>query len=74
MDLIRRTYANFQPGVPQLTEIACEIIQKEGCPFTMFMNDAGQSRILRGRVASWVNEVWAEFDRVGLMASVSEEN
>jgi hypothetical protein len=64
--------ANVTIDVPQLSEIACETLQKIGGSFTMFYNDqnpAGpQSRVLRGRVLTWLDIVWKEFDRVGLPA------
>ncbi len=67
---IWRQMANVTVEVPQLAEIACETLQKLGGPFVAFCNDqhpAGpQSRILRGRVRSWLDAVWAELDRVGV--------
>jgi dethiobiotin synthetase len=62
--------ANVTIDVPQLAEIACETLQKLGGPFLTFCEDkhpAGpQSRILRGRVRTWLDTVWSEFDRVGV--------
>jgi hypothetical protein len=62
--------SNVTIDVPQLSEIACETLQKLGGSFTSFcadQNQAGtQSRVLRGRVQTWLETVWREFDRVGL--------
>lgn len=57
--------ADMTVVVPQLPEIACEIVQKRGGSFVDFTTSA-QSRILRGRVRTWLDTVWAEFDRVKL--------
>jgi dethiobiotin synthetase len=62
--------SNVTIDVPQLSEIACETLQKHGGSFAAFcadQNPAGpQSRVLRGRVRTWLEAVWREFDRVGL--------
>jgi hypothetical protein len=50
-------------SVPQIPAIACETVQKLGGSFTGFTR-GDQSRTLRGLVATWLNQVWAEFDRV----------
>ena len=52
--------------VPQLDEIAAESVQRHGQPFSAFVTDAGNSRILRGYVGDWMTHVRAEFDRVGV--------
>ena len=56
--------------VPQLDEIAAELVQQRGQPFSSFMTDAANSRILRGYVADWMARVRAEFDRVGIGKAV----
>ena len=61
--------AAMQPrmiDVPQLDEIAAESVQQRGQPFSSFMTDAANSRILRGYVADWMARVGAEFIRVGI--------
>jgi hypothetical protein len=62
--------ANVTIDVPQLSEIACETLQKLGGSFATFCGDkhpAGpQSRMLRGGVKTWLETVWKEFDRVGI--------
>lgn len=67
---IWRSMSNVTIDVPQLAEIACETLQKIGGSFVEFHRDrhpAGpQSRSLRGRVETWLEGVWAEFDRVGV--------
>jgi hypothetical protein len=61
---------NVTINVPQLAEIACETMQKLGGSFSAFcanQTPAGpQSPVLRGRVRTWLEIVWREFDRVGL--------
>jgi hypothetical protein len=59
--------------VPRLTEIACETVEAAGTSFAAFARNedargspANHSRMLRGYVRSWLDSVWAEFDRVGL--------
>lgn len=52
--------------VPQLDEIAAETVQQRGQPFSDFVTDAVNSRILRGYVADWMTHVRAELDRVGI--------
>lgn len=56
--------------IPQLAEIAIETVQKLGVPFCTFSRDVAQSRILRGRVSTWIDSVWNEFNRVGLLDRV----
>jgi len=57
--------------VPHLTADACDVMQKLGVGFDAFTRDPAQSRILRGLVRSWLDAVWADFDRVGLGALVA---
>jgi hypothetical protein len=52
--------------VPQLDEIAAESVQQRGQPFSSFMADTANSRILRGYVADWMSRIRAELDRVGV--------
>ena len=52
--------------VPQLDEVAAESVQQRGQPFSNFITDATNSRILRGYVADWLGRVRAELDRVGI--------
>jgi hypothetical protein len=59
--------------VPRLTEIACETVEAAGASFAAFARNedargspANHSRMLRGYVRSWLDSVWAEFDRGGL--------
>jgi hypothetical protein len=58
--------------VPQLTELACETVQKVGGSFADFAGESGaHSRMLRGLVRTWLDRVWGEFDRVGLKEIVA---
>jgi len=59
--------------VPRLNEIAYEQVELAGVPFATFVAnkkpdgaDAEYSFVLRGYVRHWLNNVWAEYDRVGL--------
>jgi hypothetical protein len=52
--------------VPQLDEIAAESVQQRGQPFSSFVTDAANSRILRGYVTDWMQRVVAELERVGI--------
>jgi hypothetical protein len=56
--------------VPQLVEVATETVQKLGTSFRSFSADPQQSRILRGRVTTWLGQVWKEFDRVRMLEQV----
>jgi MinD-like ATPase involved in chromosome partitioning or flagellar assembly len=58
--------ANVTIEVPQLPEIAAETLQKLGGSFAAFSKRRDQSRVLPGRVQTWLEAVWREFDRVGL--------
>jgi hypothetical protein len=59
--------ADVTVNVPQLTEMACETIQKSGGSFLGFAQDQTQSRVLRGLTRTWLESVWSEFDRVRLI-------
>jgi hypothetical protein len=65
--------------VPRLNEIACEQVELAGVPFATFVanktgngGDADYSFVLRGYVRHWLNNVWAEYDRVGVADLVSQ--
>jgi hypothetical protein len=60
--------------VPKLSEMACEEVERSSVPFASFIADrkangefATNSFVLRGYVRHWLNNVWAEYDRVRLM-------
>jgi hypothetical protein len=57
---------NVTIRVPRLPEIAAETLQKLGGSFAAFAQRTEQSRVLRGHVRTWLDKVWADFDRVGL--------
>jgi hypothetical protein len=59
--------------VPKLSEMACEKVELSAVPFSQFIEDktanglaAGYSFVLRGYVRHWLNQVFAEYDRVRL--------
>jgi len=49
---------------PKLLEMRA--IEERGGSFLSFINDPGESRMMRGRVNSWLSRVWAEFERVNV--------
>ena len=60
--------------VPRLNEIASEQVELAGVPFATFVankkingSDADYAFVLRGYVRHWLNNVWAEYDRVGVV-------
>ncbi|MDB5509398.1 MAG: hypothetical protein JWL93_1867 [Hyphomicrobiales bacterium] len=61
--------------VPKLDALACEKVEVAGVPFASFVagktgrgDEAQNSFVLRGYVRTWLRNVSAEFDRVGLRA------
>lgn len=60
-------YADVTVHVAQLPERACEELQQKGGSFVDY-TVSGPSRTLRGHVATWLSNVWAEFERVGTLA------
>jgi len=58
-------------NLPHLDDRASELMQKRGGSFLSYVDDASQSRVLRGRVKTWLQTAWAEFDRVGLSAMIA---
>lgn len=52
--------------VPQLDEIAAKSVQRRGQPFSSFITDAANSRILRGYVSDWMARIHAELNCVGV--------
>jgi hypothetical protein len=67
--------------VPKLSEMACEQVELSSVPFATFIADkksngesAGSSFVLRGYVRHWLNNVWAEYDRVRLTDIVDQKD
>lgn len=63
--------------IPKLNEMAYEKVELAGVPFNTFVADknaqggpAGNSFVLRGYVRTWLRNIAAEFDRVGLPAII----
>jgi hypothetical protein len=61
-------------NVPRLNEMAYEQVELAGVPFSTFVanrNSQGlpgnYSMVLRGYVRTWLNQVCAEYDRIGLV-------
>jgi hypothetical protein len=60
--------------IPKLNEMAYEQVELSGVPFATFIADKsmqGQpgnySMVLRGYVRTWLNQIYAEYDRVALL-------
>ncbi len=67
-------------SVPRLNELACERVELTSIPFTTFIaneasdgSPAAYSFVLRGYVRHWLQQVWAEYERVGLTSLVREK-
>jgi hypothetical protein len=80
-----RTYASYfrkikhagDITIPKLNEMAFEQVELAGVPFSAFVNNqtadgdtAKYSFVLRGYVRTWLRNVSAEFDRVGLLTAL----
>jgi hypothetical protein len=52
--------------VPYLDEMAYATVDRAGVGFAGFIKNASMSRVLRGEVRAWLNEVHAAFDRAGI--------
>lgn len=77
-DTYRRAFGAARSGiieVPQLTELAVENVEYHGCTFTQFISnkkpdnspaEPSYSFVLRGKVKTWLKEVFANFDRANL--------
>jgi hypothetical protein len=59
--------------IPRLNELACEQVELTSVPFASFIANetadgkaAAYSFVLRGYVRHWLNQVWSEYDRVGV--------
>lgn len=76
-----QTYAHYfrqapnagELTIPKLNEMAYEQVEVAGVPFSTFVADrradgaaAGHSFVLRGYVRTWMRNISAEFDRIGL--------
>ena len=66
-------------NIPKLNEMAYEQVELTGVPFSTFVADktldnqpADYSLVLRGYVRTWLNQVQAEYDRVGLLDRMYE--
>jgi hypothetical protein len=60
--------------IPKLVEIATEQVEVASVPFASFIANKNQSGdpasysfVLRGYVRHWLDNVWAEYDRTGLL-------
>jgi hypothetical protein len=84
-----QTYAHYfrkapnagEITVPKLNEMAYEQVEIAGVPFSTFVSDrradgsgAGHSFVLRGYVRTWMRNISAEFDRIGLPQLLEERS
>ena len=81
---IYKDYSNLvkdapEINIPKLNEMAYEQVELTGVPFSTFVADktldnqpADYSLVLRGYVRTWLNQVQAEYDRVGLLDRMYE--
>ncbi len=67
-------------SVPRLNEMACERVELTSIPFSTFVanqasdgSPASYSFVLRGYVRHWLQNVWREYDRVGLTDLVRQK-
>lgn len=65
-------------NVPKLTEMACEAVELAGVPFSTFIGNktaqggpGNYSLVLRGYVRTWLMQVAAEYERVGILKRLS---
>ncbi|HLN10959.1 MAG TPA: hypothetical protein VK281_18650 [Xanthobacteraceae bacterium] len=65
-------------NVPKLNEMAYEQVELAGVPFQTFVDNrnpqgmpGNYSLVLRGYVRTWLNQIKAEYDRVGLVDRLS---
>ncbi len=66
--------------VPQLNELACEQVELAAIPFERFIANkkangeaTAFSFVLRGYVRHWLNAVFAEYDRVGVVELTNQK-
>jgi hypothetical protein len=52
--------------VPYLDELAYAAVDRASVGFAAFVKNAAQSRVLRGEVRAWLDQVHAAFDRAGI--------
>jgi hypothetical protein len=57
--------------IPNLDATATSAVQLAGGSFAGFAANASQSRLLRGHVSAWLDDVFAGFDRAGLKSVMS---
>lgn len=57
--------------VPKLNELAFEQVDLAGIPFAEFIEDKANSFVLRGYVRSWLHQIFAEFDDVGIIRALT---
>jgi hypothetical protein len=75
-DLARDT---TEVTIPKLNEMAFEQAELAGVPFSAFVANktadgqpGGNSLVLRGYVRTWLNHIFGEYDRIGLIDRLSD--
>ena len=66
-------------NIPKLNEMAFEQVELSGVPFSTFVknksaqgHNANYSLVLRGYVRTWLNNIFSEYDRVGLLDRLTD--
>jgi hypothetical protein len=58
--------------IPNMDQSSYEALDRLGTPFAKFATDPKQSRVQRGYVGAWLDDVFAAFDKAGLGAMLKE--
>jgi hypothetical protein len=74
----QKTKEAIEVNIPKLTEMAYEQVELAGVPFSTFIANktadnrpANYSLVLRGYVRTWLMQVAAEYERVGLLKRIA---
>jgi hypothetical protein len=75
----RKARGAVEVNIPKLNEMAFEQVELSGVPFLTFVKNKNQqghnanySLVLRGYVRTWLNQIFGEYDRVGLLDRLTD--
>jgi hypothetical protein len=75
----KKTKGSVELNIPKLHEMAYEQVDLSGVPFSTFIKNrtaqghiANSSLVLRGYVRTWLNLVYQEYDRIGLLDRLTD--
>jgi hypothetical protein len=75
----RKARGAVEVNIPKLNEMAFEQVELSGVPFLTFVknknhqgHNANYSLVLRGYVRTWLNQIFGEYDRVGLLDRLTD--